>query len=215
MAGRYPACRSSLAREIAAGGLAKEKERKMTRTSSLLSLVLAMLAALVAAVPAGASEGYRSVDSILASGGTQAPTQGGDPGSVKPLFAGTSGDRSPSGTGGGEYRSADAVLAVSGSSRPSFVSGGEYRSADAVLAASGPQTSQASAGGQRYIDALLRSPETSSPPPVQVVEARGNEGFHWGDALIGALVASLTLLVMLAAARSVARHRRATAESRT
>jgi hypothetical protein len=185
----------------------------MTRTSSILSLVLATIAALVVAVPSSASEGYRSADSMLASGGTQTTTSGGDPSSVKPLFAGTSGDRSPSGVGGTDYRSADAVIASQSPSQPSSVSS-DYRSADAVLAVSGsPQTSQASAGGQRYVDALLRSPGTSQPPSIPVVETRGSEGFHWGDALIGGLSASL-LLLMLAAARSVARHRRATAESR-
>jgi hypothetical protein len=187
----------------------------MTRTSSIYSLVLVMLAALVAAVPASATDGYRSADSILASAGTQT-TPTSDPGSAKPLFAGTSGDHSPSGVAGLDYRSAAAVLAGQGSSQPALVSGVDYRSADAVLAVSGsPQPSAVKASGQRYVDALLRSPGAFQPPPVPVVEPRGGDGFHWGDALIGALIASLLLFAMLAAARSVARHRRATVESRT
>jgi hypothetical protein len=186
----------------------------MTRTSSIYSLVLAILAALVAAAPASAGDGYRSTDSILASGVTQITTASSDS-DAKPLFAGTSGDHSPSGVAGLDYRSADAVLAGQGPSQPAPLSAVDYRSADAVLAATGsPQPSAVKASGQGYVDALLRSSGTSQPQPVPVVETRGGDGFHWGDALIGALIASLLLLASLAAARSVARHRRATAESR-
>jgi hypothetical protein len=210
----YRLARSSLAREIAVGGLATERERKMTRTSSILSLILAMLVALVAAAAASAAPGYQSTDSILASGTTQTTTASSDPG-AKSLFAGTTGDRSPSAVSGSAYRSADAILAGQAPSQPAPLSGGDYRSADAVLAASGsPQPSAVKSSGQGYVDALLRSSGTSQPQPVAVVETKAGEGFHWGDALIGALIASVLMLTMLAAARSVARHRRATVESR-
>jgi len=186
----------------------------MTRNSSILSLVLAMLAALVAAVPAGATDGYRSVDSILASGATHTTTTISDR-DAKPLFAGSTGARSPSGGSGSDYRSPDAILAGRGSSQPAPVTGAEYRSADAVLAGSGrPQPSQVRSDGQPYVDALLRSSGASQPQPVPVVETRAGDGFHWGDALIGALIAAVMLLPMLAVARWVARRRRVAAEVR-
>jgi hypothetical protein len=170
--------------------------------------------ALVAAAAASAAPGYQSTDSILASGTTQTTTASSDPG-AKSLFAGTTGDRSPSAVSGSAYRSADAILAGQAPSQPAPLSGGDYRSADAVLAASGsPQPSAVKSSGQGYVDALLRSSGTSQPQPVAVVETKAGEGFHWGDALIGALIASVLMLTMLAAARSVARHRRATVESR-
>jgi hypothetical protein len=51
--------------------------------------------------------------------------------------------------------------------------------------------------------------------PHQVCRSSGSgDGFHWGDALIGALIASGLLLIGLAAARAVVRHRRMIAASR-
>ena len=156
----------------------------MTRTSSILSPVLVMLAALVAVAPASAADGYRSADAVFAD--------------------------QPAADG---YRSADAVLAGGGPTETTAVS--DYRSADAVLAGGGPpQASQERTSGRGYVDALLRSPATPQPPPVPLVTPRGGEGFHWDDALVGALMTSILVLLMLAAARSVARHRRASAESR-
>jgi hypothetical protein len=50
-----------------------------------------------------------------------------------------------------------------------------------------------------------------SPPAIS---AQDDGGFDWGDALIGAAVASGLLGLAFVGARSVARHRRATAEPR-
>jgi hypothetical protein len=63
------------------------------------------------------------------------------------------------------------------------------------------------------VTALTGDPiaDRSTQPSHSV--AAGNEGgFDWGDALIGALVASGLLGLAFVGARSVARHRRATAE---
>jgi hypothetical protein len=46
------------------------------------------------------------------------------------------------------------------------------------------------------------------------LDGREGDGFDWFDALIGALIASGLTLMTLVAARTVERHRRATAESR-
>jgi hypothetical protein len=166
----------------------------MTRTNTILSLVLAMIATAVAAAPA-AAEGYRSVDSIVATAGAQSATPSGDLSSTKQLFAGSSDRPSPQ-------------LAASA-----------YRSPDSIVATADPrQPAAAPSGVERYADAFVRPggsqlhPASSSP--VRVVEVRGGDGFHWGDALIGALIASGLLLIGLAAARSVVRHRRMTAASR-
>jgi hypothetical protein len=53
-----------------------------------------------------------------------------------------------------------------------------------------------------------------SPQPSRLVDVREDGGFDWGDALIGALVASGLLGLAFVAARSVARHRRAATEPR-
>jgi hypothetical protein len=53
-------------------------------------------------------------------------------------------------------------------------------------------------------------PQQSPQPVTRVVN--GDE-FDWVDGLIGAIVALSLMLITLAAARTVARHRRATVES--
>lgn len=53
-----------------------------------------------------------------------------------------------------------------------------------------------------------------SPQPSRLVDVREDGGFDWGDALVGALVASGLLGLAFVAARSVARHRRAATEPR-
>jgi hypothetical protein len=53
-----------------------------------------------------------------------------------------------------------------------------------------------------------------STQPSPSIDVRNDGGFDWGDALIGALVASGLLGLAFVAARSVARHRRAAAEPR-
>ncbi|HSI79009.1 MAG TPA: hypothetical protein VK919_00010 [Solirubrobacterales bacterium] len=177
----------------------------MTRTSSILSPVLVMLAALVAVAPASAADGYRSADAVFAD----QPAADG----YRSADAVLAGGGPTETTAVSDYRSADAVLAGGGPTEATAVS--DYRSADAVLAGgSPPQASQERASGRGYVDALLRSPATPQPPPVPLVTPRGGEGFHWDDALVGALMTSILVLLMLAAARSVARHRRASAESR-
>ncbi|HSI80289.1 MAG TPA: hypothetical protein VK919_06510 [Solirubrobacterales bacterium] len=167
----------------------------MTRTNTILGLVLAMTAAAVVAAPAAASDGYRSVDSIVAGAGAQSATPSGDVSSAKPLLAGSS-DRPSAPIGGSAYRSPDSIVATADPRQPSA----------------------APSGGRGYVDAFVREggsrlhPATASP--VSVVEVRSGDGFHWLDALIGALIASGLLLIGVAAARSVVRHRRITAESR-
>ena len=53
-----------------------------------------------------------------------------------------------------------------------------------------------------------------SPQPSRFADVREDGGFDWGDAMIGALVASGLLGLAFVAARSVARHRRAATEPR-
>ena len=63
-------------------------------------------------------------------------------------------------------------------------------------------------------NAILGADGQPQPSPTATVQARGDEGFDWLDGAIGALVAGGLMLMTLAAARTVVRHRRATVESR-
>jgi hypothetical protein len=56
--------------------------------------------------------------------------------------------------------------------------------------------------------------EDGVPQPVPAATVSDGEGFDWTDALIGALISSAVLLTAFITARSVARRRRSTAESR-
>jgi hypothetical protein len=165
----------------------------MTRTSSILILVLATLAAAIAAAPAMASDDYRSVNSITGGGnGEQVRPQPGDYTSLNAAVSPDSSERSPLNLADSDPSSLNAVLTTA-PERPvqSYVSGSEHRSLNAIVGPDGlPQ---------------------QSPP---VVEIREGDGFDWFDALIGALIASGVMSMTLAAARAVARHRQATAESR-
>jgi hypothetical protein len=165
----------------------------MTRTSSTLILVLATLGAAIAAAPAMASDDYRSVSSI---------TGGGD---------GEQAQQQPS-----DYTSLNAAVAADSTERSSVVSAdSDPSSLKAVLAAAPDRPAQSSGSGSGYraLNAVAGAdglPQQSPP----VAEDREGDGFDWFDALIGALIASGLMLMALAAARTVARHRRATAESR-
>jgi len=164
----------------------------MMRTSSTLILVLATLGAAIAAVPAMASDDYRSANSITGGSSEQGQAVPRYT-SVNAAVGPDSSERSPVSSADSDPSSLNAVLAIS-PERPvqSSGSGGEYRSLNSIVAADGlPQQS-----------------------PLSVVGVREGDGFDWFDALIGALIASGLMLMTLAAARTVARHRRATAEFR-
>ncbi len=62
-------------------------------------------------------------------------------------------------------------------------------------------------------DLRVQSLGSSQPTPAGTVEV-ADDSFQFGDALIGALVASGLVLMALAVGRPVARHRRQTAASR-
>jgi hypothetical protein len=166
----------------------------MKRTSSTLILILATLGAAIAAAPAAASDGYQSLNAITGYGnGEQVQPQPSDYTSVNAALGAVSSDRSPVSSADSDPSSLNAVLAAAPEGRP---------------ASSGPDS------GYRSLNAIVGADgqPVQSPPPV--VEVREGDGFDWFDALIGALIASGLTLMTLAAARTVARHRRATAESR-
>jgi hypothetical protein len=167
------------------GGLVKEGT-KMTRKHSTLILVLATLGAALAATPAAASDQYRSVNSV--TGGSAGGASGaGEFSSVNAVTGGGAGEQASSSS----FSSVNAAVG-SGPSDPSPVfASGDYRSVNAIVG-----------------DAA--TPAASLQPTITT---SGADGFDWLDALIGALIASSLLMVSLLAARSVARHRRPTAES--
>jgi hypothetical protein len=136
----------------------------MTRTSSILVLVLAFFGTAVAAAPAAAPDPYpyQSLNAIIGEQGQPASSEYN---SMNALIGADSGDRSPANSRDTDPSSVNAILGPDGS----------------------PQ---------------------QSPQPVEA------DRFDWFDALIGALIASGLTVMTLASVRTVARHRRATAESR-
>lgn len=163
----------------------------MTRTSSTLILVLATLGTAVAAAPATASDDYRSLNSV--TGGSEPAQPGpGDYTSVNAAVGADPSDDLPLTSADSDPTSVNAVLATA-PERPVQASGSgdDYRSLTAVVGADG-------------------LPQQALP----VVDLSEGDGFDWLDGLIGALIASGLMLMTLVAARTVARHRRATAESR-
>jgi hypothetical protein len=166
----------------------------MKRTTSALILVLALLGAAIAAVPAAASDGYRSINAITGDGSDeQGRPESSDYTSLNAAVGPDSRERSPLTSTDSDPSSLNAVLATAPAGGPAS-SGprSDYRSLSAIVGAGGaPQ---------------------QSPPPV--VEGPESDGFDWFDALVGALIAVSLTLMTLATARTVARHRRATAESR-
>jgi hypothetical protein len=163
----------------------------MTRTSSVLILALVTLGAAIA--PAAASDSYRSINSITAGdAGEQGQSRSSDYTSLTAAVGADSSERSPVTSAYTDPSSLNAVLATAPEGGPASAgSGNGYRSVNAIVGGGSPQ-----------------------PSPTAVVEVPDGDGFDWLDALIGALIASGLTLMTLAAARSVARHRRATAESR-
>jgi hypothetical protein len=180
----------------------------MTRTTSIISLVLATLAAAVAAAPAAASDGSGSRDGIVA-GQSSSPTSG-----TGQLSGGrTAGERSV----------LKAYSALPSSQPPSGagqLSGGRtagersVRRAYSALPSSQPTSGAGQLSGGRTAGERSVRRAYSALPSVHTVEVRASEGFNWGDALIGALIASGLLLVGLAGALTVVRHQRTAAESR-
>jgi hypothetical protein len=138
----------------------------MTRTHAALVSAVAILVIAFSAVPAAASDGYRSLNSITAS--------------------------------------SDNVVAQPNSS--------DYRSVNSITGSSPSAADQPASSGYRSLTSIVGGSESPKPTSL-AVDNPGGDGFDWFDALIGALTAGL-LVSALAAARSVARHRRATAESR-
>jgi hypothetical protein len=105
----------------------------------------------------------------------------------------------------------ESINAITGSGEQ-----GQPASSDSVNALVGADSSNQSPASSREINpsslnATLGTDGLPQQSPQSVVEVREGD---WFDGLIGALVASGLTLMTLAAARSVARHRRATAESR-
>jgi hypothetical protein len=165
----------------------------MKRTTSTLILALAMLGAAIAAVPAAAFDGYQSLNALSAGdSGKQGQVQPNDYTSLNAALGSDPSERSPASSTDSDPSSLNAVLHSEpaqgvASSNPS----NEVRSVNAAVGGYG------------------------SPEPLPVADLREGDGFDWFDALIGALIATGLMLMALVAARTAARHRRATAESRT
>jgi hypothetical protein len=87
-----------------------------------------------------------------------------------------------------------------------------YASVTALTADPGNERSVQLADGYSSLTAITGDRPTQPVPSPTINAAQDNGGFNWGDALIGALVASGLLGLTFVAASSVVRHRRAAAE---
>jgi hypothetical protein len=179
--------------EIAQGDL-RGREKHMTRTNTVLISIFAMVAMAFAAASAMASGGYNSVNAITGDPGIEQSNSSGDHSTVNAL----TGDRASQQSG----QPAKQALQPLG-----------YSSETALTGDPGTERSVQPAQGYSSLTAITgdRSPQPVSSPSI---EAQDEGGFDWGDALIGALVASGLLGLTFAAASSVARHRRTAAEPR-
>jgi hypothetical protein len=160
----------------------------MTRTNTVLISVLAIVAMAFAAVPAAASDGYSSVTALT-----------GDPATEQSSHPGIS----------------SSVASLTGD--PAAVPAAASDGYSSVAALTGDPATERSAQPDGYssVTSITGDPAADAVPPSQPsINAQEEGGFDWGDALIGAAVASVMLALAFVGARSVARHRRATAEPR-
>jgi hypothetical protein len=75
-------------------------------------------------------------------------------------------------------------------------------------------TSQSAAGGSDFSSVSSLVGDQAPAPSSATVAATSGDGFDWTDAMFGALAGIGLAAMMIAAAISVSRHRRPTAESR-
>jgi hypothetical protein len=166
----------------------------MTRTNTTLISVLATVAMAFAAAPAIASDGYSSVNALT-----------GDPGIKKSNSS-------------GEYNSVNAVTGdqTSNQSAQPTKQSAPPQGYSSVTALTGDPGSEQSVQPPQAHSSLtaITGDQPLQPVSSSSISAEDGSGFDWGDALIGALVASGLLGLSFVGARSVARHRRAAAEPR-
>jgi hypothetical protein len=171
----------------------------MTRKGSIsIILVLVGLATALVAAPANALDSSGSVTALANShdGNEQAsPPQQQYPGSVTALAGGDDSDEQAS-SSQQPYRGSVTAL-TSGHAGTDQVS---------------PQQPASPRSEFQSLNGILG--EDGVPQPVPASTVSDGDGFDWTDALIGGLISSAVLLMAFITARSVARRRRATAESR-
>jgi hypothetical protein len=108
-----------------------------------------------------------------------------------------------------------SVTALTGD--PATERSGQPDGYSSVTALTGDPATESSARPDGYssVTSITGDPAAGgSTQPSPSIDVRNDGGFDWGDALIGALVASALLGLSFVGARSVARHRRAAAEPR-
>ena len=166
----------------------------MTRKNTVLISILATVAMAFAAAPAMASDGYSSVTALTGDPGNQQSNSTGDYNTVSALT--------------GDQASNQSVQADKQSAQPQG-----YSSVTALTGDPGTEQSVQPLEGHSSLTAITgdQPPQPISSPSIN---AHDESGFDWGDALIGALVASGLFGLAFVAASSVARHRRAAAEPR-
>jgi hypothetical protein len=176
----------------------------MTRKSSIsIILVLVGLATALAAAPATAVDNSGSVRALETGyqPDSAASERSDYPGSVTALAGGHDGDEQVSAPRAPYIGSVTALAGGhDGNSQPS--SGSDQR----------PVISPSPRSDFQPLNGILG--EDGITQPVPTASVADGDGFDWTDALIGALISSAALLMAYFTARSVARRRTSTAESR-
>jgi hypothetical protein len=174
----------------------------MTRKSSIsIILVLVSMATAVAVAPATASEYPGSVTAL--SGGHNGDEQVSAPeapyvGSVTALAGGHDGNSQQSSP---ERPYPGSVTALAGGH-----DGNSQPSTSSSFTPPSPKSDFQPLNGILGEDGVTQ--------PVPTASVADGDGFDWPDALIGALIGSAVLLMAFLTARSVARRRTSTAQSR-
>jgi hypothetical protein len=174
----------------------------MTRKGSIsIILVLVAVATALAAAPATAVDNPGSVRALETGyqPDSAASERSDYPGSVRALETGYQPDSAASERS--DYPGSVTALAGGhdGNSQPSGQPSGQ------------PIKSSPSSDFQP-LNGILG--EDGVPQPVPTASVADGDGFDWTDALLGALISSAVLLIAFLTARSVARRRTPTAESR-
>jgi hypothetical protein len=164
----------------------------MTRTNTVLISIFAIVAMALAAAPATGYVGHSSVTALTGAPGIEQSNSTADYNTVNALT--------------GDRPSNQPVQPDKQSAQPQG-----YASVTALTGDPGNERSVQLADGYSSLTAITGDQPTQ-PVSSPTINAQDDGGFNWGDALIGALVASGLLGLTFVAASSVVRHRRAAAE---
>jgi hypothetical protein len=124
------------------------------------------------------------------------------------------GTSQPSAVPDDNLTSLNAVVGGEPQASPSQSAPASLTSLNATVGAEQSSTSQSAAGGSDFSSVSSLVGDQAPAPSSATVASTSGDGFDWTDAMFGALAGIGLAAMMIAAAISVSRHRRPTAESR-